>query len=262
VNVFPTTIVVPLDGSPFATKAIPVACSLRRPGGRVLLMSTAWNGDVAQARDYLARTAAEFSGLDVETVVIGDRAPAAAIQLAAKEAPGGVVCMTSHGRGRLRWALLGSVAEQVISQSPEPMVVLGRECGTEWPNGLQRILVCVDGSTETPSVLPVSLEWARELELGVHLGMVIHPLDTSPPEPILDHMVAKIEADGFDVDQSIVRSSYPAGALADLAVSLDAGLVAMNSHARTGVARLALGSVTMGVVGMARCPVLVVRTPD
>jgi nucleotide-binding universal stress UspA family protein len=58
-----------------------------------------------------------------------------------------------------------------------------------------------------------------------------------------------------------VRSSYPAGALADLAESLAVGLVAMNSHARTGVARIALGSVTMGVVGMARCPVLVVKTP-
>ena len=35
----------------------------------------------------------------------------------------------------------------------------------------------------------------------------------------------------------------------------------MSSYARTGAARLALGSVTTGVVGMARCPVLVTRTP-
>ena len=45
---------------------------------------------------------------------------------------------------------------------------------------------------------------------------------------------------------NIIRSSYPAGALADLADTLDVGLVAMSSHARTGAARLALGSVTMG----------------
>ena len=136
-----------------------------------------------------------------------------------------------------------------------------RQCGTEWPDGLKHLLIGIDGSTKTPSVLPTAVEWARKLDLDVHRAMAIHPLDTAPPEAVLGVIADQIEAEGLRVRPSVVRSSYPAGPLADLAESLDVGLVAMNSHARTGVARFALGSVTMGVVGMARCPVLVVKTP-
>ena len=62
--------------------------------------------------------------------------------------PGHVVCMTSHGRGRLRWAFLGSVAEQIISESHDPVVLLGRQCGTEWPDGLKHMLIGIDGSSD------------------------------------------------------------------------------------------------------------------
>jgi len=123
------------------------------------------------------------------------------------------------------------------------------------------MLVCVDGSTARPPVLPVALEWARELDLDLHLATVIHPLDTVSTETDLKRLAEEIEAGGKRVQSSVERSSYPAGALADLATSLDIGLVAMDSHARTGLARVAVGSVTMGVVGMARCPVLVGRAP-
>jgi nucleotide-binding universal stress UspA family protein len=198
-------------------------------------------------------------GLDVRTLVIQDRAAVAAIQVAVHEAPGHVVCMTTHGRGRLRWAYLGSIAEEVVSESNDPVVLLGRHCDTDWPDGLKHMLIGVDGSTKAPSVLPTAIEWARELDLDIHLAMAIHPLDTAPPDPVLGVIADQIEAEGLRVRPTVVRSSYPAGALADLAGSLDVGLVAMNSHARTGLSRVALGSVTMGVVGMARCPVLVVK---
>jgi nucleotide-binding universal stress UspA family protein len=123
------------------------------------------------------------------------------------------------------------------------------------------MLIGIDGSTDTPSVLPTAIDWARDLDLDVHLATAIHPLDTAPPDPVLGVIAGKVEAEGLRVQTTVVRSSYPAGALAYLAESLDIGLIAMNSHGRSGVARVALGSVTMGVVGMARCPVLVVKTP-
>ena len=59
--------------------------------------------------------------------------------------------------------------------------------------------------------------------------------------------------------KGVLRSIYTAGAI-DFAGSADVDLVALSSHARTGSARVGLGSVTMGVVGMARCPVLVDKT--
>ena len=223
-------------------------------------MTTHWDGDVAAPSAYLAQVASAAQDVEMDTVVIHDRHAAQAIEVVARAEPARIVCMTSHGRGRLRWALLGSVAEQIVSESRDPVLLLGQHCRTEWPYGLQRLLICVDGSSTDPTVLPTAIEWAKALGLDIDVAMAIHPLDTVTNEDVLDAIAGKAEAEGLRVRTNFIRSSYPAGALADLADSLDAGLVAMSSHARTGAARLAVGSVTMGVVGMAGCPVLVATT--
>jgi hypothetical protein len=45
------------------------------------------------------------------------------------------------------------------------------------------MLIGIDGSTETPSVLPTAVDWARELDLDIHLAKAIHPW--TPPRPTL-----------------------------------------------------------------------------
>ena len=234
-GMFPQTMVVPLDGSEFAARAVPVACAImRQRQGRVLLMTSHWDGDVTVPRDYLAEIASAVQDVEVDTVVVHDRAAAAAIEVVARAEPGRIVCMTSHGRGRLRWGLLGSVAEQVVSDSRDPVVLLGRHCRTEWPNGPQRLLMCVDGSSIAPTVLPTAIEWAKALALDVDVAIANHPLDTLTNDDILDAIAGKVEAEGLRVEKNVIRSSYPAGALADMADSFDVGLIAMSSHARTG----------------------------
>jgi nucleotide-binding universal stress UspA family protein len=77
---FPDTIVVPLDGSEFAARALPVARAfVRQTGGRLLLMTTRWDDDVRTARDYLDEISAANQDVDVSTIVIADRAAASAI---------------------------------------------------------------------------------------------------------------------------------------------------------------------------------------
>ena len=118
----------------------------------------------------------------------------------------------------------------------------------------------VDGTNVAPAVEPDAVDWAKTLGLEVHVATVIHPLDAAGPDAVLDAVVERMEAQGVHPHRYVLRSTYAAGAIADFAETVDADLVAMSSHARTGTARVALGSVTMGVVGMARCPVLVNRT--
>jgi nucleotide-binding universal stress UspA family protein len=167
--------------------------------------------------------------------------------------------MTTHGRGRLRWAVLGSVTEQVIRESADALLVVGRHCRTDPPAFASRLLLSVDGSSAEPAVLEPALEWARALDLEVVVTTVIHPLDSHAPEAVLAAIAERFTAARLHARTRIERSSYPAGALADVAIELDIGLLAMSSHARTGVARFALGSVTMGAVNLAECPVLVAR---
>jgi nucleotide-binding universal stress UspA family protein len=75
---------------------------------------------------------------------------------------------------------------------------------------------------------------------------------------VLDPLTEIARAEGVTVHVESLRSSYAAGTLVDFAEDPPATLMVMASHARTGVARAALGSVTMGVLNVAPCPVLVV----
>jgi nucleotide-binding universal stress UspA family protein len=256
----PETLVVPLDGSELAERALFVAHAYaRQRGGRMLLMSTRTDRGTMPVQRYLAELAAKVDDVDVEARVVTDQSAPDAIAFLVAEAPGRMVCMTTHGRGRLRWALLGSVAEEVLAASSASALLLGRHCRTEWPNNFRKLVVCIDGSSTLPAVEPEATEWAHALGLEVHVATVIHPLDTTPRDPVVEAVAGRIEAHGLHVEQHVIRSSYTAGALADLADGVDADLVAMSSHTRSGTSRIALGSVTMGVVGLVHCPVLVSR---
>lgn len=133
------SILVPLDTSDAAAKAIgpamELADALQYP---VLLLAV---GDVVvtnamrpvmdsehitaeQAlQSYLGQhmTALEGRGVEVETMVIDARDPAAAIADTAAAQGSSMIVMSSHGRtGAARW-LLGSTADRVIRSSRVPV---------------------------------------------------------------------------------------------------------------------------------------------
>ena len=231
---FPRTIVVPLDGSNFAEKAVPVATAIMRPlGGSLVLMTTHWDGDVIAPRKYLDEVAGSIPDVEVETIVVHDRPAAEAIEVMATDHSGHTVCMTSHGRGRLRWAVLGSVAEEVVRATCQPVLLVGRHCASDWSTASRRLLVCVDGASATPPVLSPALEWAKALDLDVVVATAIHPLDRSAPDQVLAAIAARVEGEGLRFYRDVVRNSYPAGALTDLAEEHHISLIAMSSHART-----------------------------
>jgi nucleotide-binding universal stress UspA family protein len=191
----------------------------------------------------------------VRTTLNTDHAPVDAIKMAAAQ-PGRVVCMTTHGRGRVRWALLGSVAEQVVREVDGAILLVGRHCASTWPTGSRRLAVAVDGTDAEPPVLADALEWAEGFELDIEVIHVVDDAQASAP-PAVDTIVARIEAEGVRVDATILHGSHAAGAIADAAIASEADVIAMSSHAARGIDRLALGTVTMNVVNMAPCPVLV-----
>ncbi len=257
-------IVVPLDGSERSERAIPVASAVAsRSGARMILMTAvAPDGDNPTSR--LEKLAGDFDDVETSVVVIHDRPPASAIGLAAREAGNSAVCMTTHGRGALRWAVLGSVAEDVVRIVERPVLMVGRRCDPGWTARRGKMLVCLSGTERSERVVEHAASWAEALGLELHGAIVIHPLDVDDaerPEELNESIQAGLEEHGGTFPVTMLRSTYPAGALADLADELDVTMVAMASHARAGLGRVALGSVTMGVVGLARCPVLVTHAP-
>jgi nucleotide-binding universal stress UspA family protein len=256
------TLVVPLDGSEFAERALPVASRLaRRLDGEVIAMTSRWDGRLDTPDEYL-RSIAKWT-TDVETTLVHDKDAVDAIEFVAHDGPDRTVCMTSHGRGGLRWAVLGSVAEAVVRRVPQPTLLVGRHCDPQRV-GANDVVVCWDGSDAANALLAPVAAWATALELNVHLVYVAHPLDVDSiehPDALFANAVGKLEADGLTVSARVLRGNYPAGMIADYASSHRAALLAAATNGRTGVARVALGSTTMGLVGSAPCPVLVAHPP-
>jgi nucleotide-binding universal stress UspA family protein len=72
----------------------------------------------------------------------------------------------------------------------------------------------------------------------------------------LAHRLADADLEGGHVD---VRIGDPGCEIAALADELDAELIVLPSHGRTGLQRLLIGSVAERVIRLAHCPVLVLR---
>jgi nucleotide-binding universal stress UspA family protein len=192
-------ILVPLDGSARAERAIPVAARIARAlGGSVILLRVATapvdtgkyssasgyveetvDTDLTGATRYLENIAGsnELAGIKTEVkTFIGAVAPT--ILSAAQSFHANLIVMCSHGyTGFKRWAL-GSVADKVTRHSPIPVFVL-RE-GGPLPATAEhqpvRALVSVDGSSLSEAVLEPAAYLAAALAEATSQQGALHLL--------------------------------------------------------------------------------------
>lgn len=200
-------ILVPLDGSQRAERALPVAARIARASqGTVVLLQvvnismqygsplapTTYSPEMLDteetgARDYLTVMAQSDTLAGVPTEIqVETGSPALAILDAATSRHADLIVISSHGRtGLARW-VLGSVAHHVVRQSPVPVFVL-REHGPSpaepHPDTehLFRVLVPLDGSTLAEVALEPAVQLAAALtapaEGALHLVLVLLPYE-------------------------------------------------------------------------------------
>jgi nucleotide-binding universal stress UspA family protein len=263
----PKSVLVPLDGSDVAARALPVGCRLAAgfDADLILMTTTQTRRDDRMVRPvWLDDAAARVSGARVRTEFVDEHPADAAIRTAAQAAPDAAVCMATHGRGALGTAILGSVAQDVVRCVERPVVLVGPHVD-DWAGLEQPMIVCHDGSPSASAVLPVAAAWAKGLGIPVVVVNVFHPLDLESahtPTAAVDPVMDELRRDVDDVDLRIYRDSYPVGVILELARTLPASLVALSTHGRTGLARITLGSVAASAVHASPCPVLLVRPPD
>lgn len=275
-------VLVPLDGSEFALQALPTARVLaERFRSELHTISVAGADDDAQRLRSLASAAVGVDVGDDRARVVTGGEPAETIAGRAAELGSCVVCLSTHGRGRLQGALVGSVARSLLQRSSEPMVALGPSADNpgwtprprRWPEPLSvpRIVACVDGSDTSEQVLPMAGAWARALSMS----MTILTVADDAPMPIrgeqhsrygsdadaesyVEALVEQWGASVAEVDGAVVRD--PIGPASGLRVHLDqrpAGLVALTTHARSGMQRVRLGAAAASIVHASVAPCLV-----
>lgn len=142
------------------------------------------------------------------------------------------------------------------------------------------IVVAVDMRKGSSAILNRALTYASHADAEVHLVHVTEPnianvrlpADMEAPELTgtdhakLNELVARRRtsfeaAHGRPAPKVTIHSEQgdPAEQLVRAAAELDADLIMLGTHGRTGIKRILLGSVAERVVRLAGCPVFVIR---
>lgn len=224
-------ILVPLDGSYLAERALAVAARLARASqGSIVvvcaastaLTRTGREALLAQAQAYLNQILTFPTVHDLPVERVARVGPAASTILATVDSHAiDLVVMCSHGYTGMARAIMGSIAQEVIHQAPVPVLLLGAE--GPLPRGTHadvhcppRILVGLDGSAYAKqALLPAATligALAAPAQGTLHLTRVITPSayrQTSRPHQSLDDAIQKADRslrrtienmrDGFEV---------------------------------------------------------------
>lgn len=256
-------ILVPLDGSDMAERALRPALTLAARTGvpvRVIMRASRDGGDDAAYLAAVADRHAAVPGFETRLVDTGS-IPDAILEGVGLDT---LVCMSSHGRGRVAGAVMGSVAEALLRTIDMPVLVVGPRVADDVAL-TGRVVACLDGSPESARVLAPAHAWATAFDLPLWLVEVAAP--GPPPEWVtagdamesadLARMARELPG---EVEWETYHSRHPARELVERSASPSepTALLVMATHGRTGWDRLRLGSVTAAVVHDATVPVLVV----
>jgi nucleotide-binding universal stress UspA family protein len=259
------SVIVPLDGSEQAERALGPAVQLAdRMEASLLLMSASPDPHaVKEVEEYLDDRVCRLER-EARPMLVLDRAAPAAILVAANE-PGALVCMTTHGRGGVLRAALGSVAEAVVRGAAGPVVLVGPHCRPDWelPDVPELIAgfdssECARAGVRAAGDLALALGGrVRVLEVAPRPDLVGKSYFTLDDIDGLDEAVGELRATGVHADYEIIEGIDEADSLLDAAVRSGASLVSLGTHGRQGIARIVLGSVTTRIVHSASVPVMV-----
>lgn len=300
-----TRLLVPLDGSTHAEAALPVAAKIARAlQGTLILLQipdvplsdlalSVIEAEEERAHLYLAQIAhrPELAGLPLETkTCCGTVARTILATIQAEQVD--LLVMSSHGRSGFPRLALGSIAEQVISHTSIPVLVLPRPpVGEAIRRTIPVATVALDGSAGAETVLfstaDVLAALAAPDEGTLHLVRIVAPpvkirASTGPAathaergdqtvqdaEDYLLRLDYRIQREGLaghhpavrwslfvaqEIGPTLVYAAERAGPEASRALFL-----ALASHGR---GRWKAGSIAMSILEHRRLPLLLVRIP-
>jgi nucleotide-binding universal stress UspA family protein len=290
---------IPLDGSKLSESALSVLPFLKSLGFDSLRLVSVWEenwenvasgkedelaaaGERGQAylEAYLTERAetAQAQGFTVETVI---KVGHAADEVLSQTVDGiDLACIATHGRTGLRRWRLGSVADKLSRETPCPDLVIGPNVEVELENyAVKRIVVALDGSELSEEALPVaawiadktgaSLDLIRAVSLtpmAMDPSLGLYPVDliSAVEDAAKEYLAAKaheLQAGGKRTVTASILLGAPGEQLIEYLDKEPPSLVVMATRGHSGLARMALGSVTDQVLH-GPSPVLVIRPEE
>lgn len=288
-------VLVPLDGSPAAERALGHASALATALGDGLRLlqvlepvpaasepaDVDWRLRRAESTAYLRSVAERLAdeGVDVETTVASGTV-AAEIVRHASEADVEYVVLTTHGAGAATAFEAGGTCHQVLSRVPVSVLLVRRsDRAAPLQVGFRGVLVPVDGSQASEWALGQASTLARRFDATLH---VLHLVATAPElrerlprsseEGELTHRLEQLEAEhgqrylddiatrlahtGLTVRTHLRHAVQFAHAIRSLANDEDVDLIALSAHGVHG-APFHFGTVPRRLLSSSERPVLV-----
>ena len=283
-------ILVPLDGSALAEKAVPYATFIAKKHGSQLFLLTVGSAPGSERINALGRAYLELKatklkaeGVKASTEIVYGNVSDKIVEFADKNDID-LIAISTHGYSGFKRLMLGSVAEKVIGSTYCPVLLI-RPTGEETPRvDCGRILLPLDGSFFSEAAIPCAEEMARGTGADIVLLAVTEvpdvPSDRSPAikpsweeyrdalaaesrqqaQAYLDRVKAAMKDRKVKVSSQVVTGDI-AGSICDIVDCENIDMVIMATHGRTGVSRLVFGSVARRIADESRQPVLLVRPP-
>ncbi|HSL71468.1 MAG TPA: universal stress protein, partial [Longimicrobiales bacterium] len=206
-----------------------------------------------------------------------------ALEAYVREAGIELIVMTTHGRGGLSRAWLGSVADSLVRSINVPVLLFrprGDDAAEARAFRLRHILIPVDGSDLSEHVIDHAIWLGRLTGARYTLMQVVAPpfgvpaTDVIPVAPLapqdveslrslatayLEQVANRLRGDGLQVDTVVVVQTQSAPGILEEALQCGADLIAMATHGRGGWQRVALGSVADKVLRGTSVPLLILR---
>ncbi|HLZ26898.1 MAG TPA: universal stress protein [Chloroflexota bacterium] len=279
------SILVPLDGSADSAAALPVARTLASAMNNTVhllrVVPTDSLAEASQATSYLAEISQELTTANLSTdSTVGRGEPSTEILKFARARDVDLIVMSTHARGSRCMLALTSVARQVLTESPAPVLMV-RPDG----RGLHRIrklLVPVDGSPGgslalaaaawlcrrtgasivlLDVVVPVPVDAFADmpaLSLGAYLDPVWEELALRAARSYIDSLERRLTNVGLACEARVAAGEV-ASEIIRAASDVGADLVVMSTHSIAWPGQAYLGSVADGVVAASGRPVLLLR---
>lgn len=286
------SILLPLDGSEFAEHATTVGAGIARREEAQLNLVHVHEPLFGELDEQLQRREQEYlktmagrlketTGGEVTTRNLTGRINEQ-LQAYAQQTEADLVVMTTHGRGGMTRAWLGSSADAMVRESRAPvLLVRPTQKGEEWvaKESYDHIVVPLDGSALSEQILQHATAVGGK-EASYVLVQVVSPDNISPEDAVgygfqtgqdsamrdrnrvrtyLEELADGLRAEGYDVSTNIIPDLRPSRALLQYVQQTGTDLIAMSTQGRGGLRRFVLGSVADKVLRGSDTSVLLYR---
>ncbi len=212
-----TRIIVPTDGSDYSWRAVEVGEAFARQcdAGLELLEVVSYAADVKRA-EAITRERLSEAPLSVPVAVCArvlQRSVGCTIADHVANIGGGLIVMSTFGRGRSE-AILGSVALDVLRAMDGPVVAVGPKANKARADHRGELIVPVDGSAFSETVLPLAAALGTELEARPWVVEVLDPDQARIEDAVESSHAARLARDltrqtHHDAQFEVLHGTHP-----------------------------------------------------